>query len=401
MMDTAKRFDETETQYIWRICSAKDSGALDITWDAVAEILNKELRGDDEWYTSSAYRKKYQQAKLFRDEVFSKETDEDTQAKYEQQKRELERLKIAYRDQRNSWSRENYITSRIDQNLDYLAEQLQKIGRKEFLVFNPNLQDGDRSLIVCLSDLHIGQTFSSVWGEYNSDIAHQRLEEYMDKIVEIKELYPTISDVTCCLLGDQISGNNHLSIQVSNRENLIDQVKLAIEEISNFVTELSEIFSKVTVVGIAGNHSRVIADHNKDVKDERLDSLITWSVGQITTHIPNITVITDNLDSTVTKINIRGKDYVLTHGDMTDTSDSSISKLVMALGSFPYAILCGHKHSPMYKEVNGLKIIQSGSLAGSGDDYCIQKRLTGHANQTLIVTDEKGSIDAIFNVDLS
>jgi predicted phosphodiesterase len=157
----------------------------------------------------------------------------------------------------------------------------------------------------------------------------------------------------------------------------------------------------VTVVGIAGNHSRMIADYSKDIKDERLDSLITWSVGQITSHIPNITVVTDNLDSTVTKVNIRGKDYVLTHGDMTDTSDSSISKLVMALGSFPYAILCGHKHSPMYKEVNGLKIIQSGSLAGSGDDYCIQKRLTGRANQTLIVTDEQGLIDAMFNVELS
>lgn len=400
-MNTKRQPEETETQYIWRICSAKDAGILDITWDEVADILNRELRDEGEYYTSSAYRKKYQQAKLFKDEVFSKETDKEAEEKYLEQKRELERLKIAYRDQRNSWSRENYITSRIDQNLDYLAEQLQKIGRREFLVFQPDIQDGDRSLIVCLSDLHIGQTFSSAWGEYNSDIAHQRLEEYMDKIAEIKELYPTISDVTCCLLGDQISGNNHLSIQVSNRENLIDQVKLAIEEISNFVTELSEMFSKVTVVGIAGNHSRVIADHNKDVKDERLDSLITWSVGQITAHIPNVTVITDNLDSTVTKINIRGKDYVLTHGDMTDTNDSSISKLVMALGSFPYAILCGHKHSPMFKEVQGLKIIQSGSLAGSGDDYCITKRLTGRANQTLLVTNEDGEIDAIYNVDLS
>ena len=400
-MNTKRQPEETETQYIWRICSAKDAGILDITWDEVADILNRELRDEGEYYTSSAYRKKYQQAKLFKDEVFSKETDKEAEEKYLEQKRELERLKIAYRDQRNSWSRENYITSRIDQNLDYLAEQLQKIGRREFLVFQPDIQDGDRSLIVCLSDLHIGQTFSSAWGEYNSDIAHQRLEEYMDKIAEIKELYPTISDVTCCLLGDQISGNNHLSIQVSNRENLIDQVKLAIEEISNFVTELSEMFSKVTVVGIAGNHSRVIADRNKDVKDERLDSLITWSVGQITAHIPNVTVITDNLDSTVTKINVRGKDYVLTHGDMTDTNDSSISKLVMALGSFPYAVLCGHKHSPMFKEVQGLKIIQSGSLAGSGDDYCITKRLTGRANQTLLVTNEDGEIDAIYNVDLS
>lgn len=400
-MDTRKHPEETETQYIWRICSAKDTGILDITWDEVASILNKELRDEGEYYTSSAYRKKYQQAKLFRDEVFSKETDKESEQKYDEQKRELERLKIAYRDERRDWQKQNYTSARINQQMDYLAEQLQQIGRKEFLVFHPDLQDGNRSLIVCLSDLHIGQTFSSAWGEYNSNIAHQRLEEYMDKIVEVKELYPTISDVTCCLLGDQISGNNHLSIQVSNRENLIDQVKLAIEEISNFVTELSGRFKKVTVVGIAGNHSRVIADHNKDIKDERLDSLITWSVGQITAHIPNITVITDNLDSTVTKVNIRGKDYVLTHGDMTNTNDSSISQLVMALGSFPYAILCGHKHSPMYKEVQGLKIIQSGSLAGSGDDYCIQKRLTGRANQTIIVTDKDGEIDSIFNVELS
>lgn len=401
MIDTRRLPNETEVQYIWRICSAKDIGTLDITWDEVADILNKELRDEGEYYTSSAYRKKYQQAKLFKDEVFSKETDSEAEQKYLEQKRELERLKIAYRDQRNSWSKENYITSRIDQNLEYLAEQLQTIGRKEFLTFEPMKCDGQRCMLVNLSDLHLGQCFSSAWGEYNSDIAHQRLEEYMDKIIEVKELYGDISDVYIFLLGDEVSGNNHLSIQVSNRENLIDQVKLAINEISNFVTELAEYFSNVTVAGIAGNHSRCIANIDKDIKDERLDSLITWCVSQITSHIPNVKVITDNLDSTVTKVKVREKEYVLTHGDMTDTSDASISKLVMALGSFPYAILCGHKHTPMYKEVQGLKIIQSGSLAGAGDDYCIKNRLVGKANQTLIVTDDNGEIDSIFNVELS
>lgn len=401
MIDIKRLPGETETQYVWRICSAKDTGTLDITWDEVADILNKELRDEGEYYTSSAYRKKYQQAKLFKDEVFSKETDAESTQKYMEQKRELERLKIAYRDQRNSWSRDNYITSRIDQNLEYLAEQLQTIGRREFLTFKPMESNGQRCILIALSDLHLGQCFKSAWGEYNSDIAHQRLEEYMDKIVEIKELYGDISNAYVFLLGDEISGNNHLGIQVSNRENLIDQVKLAIDEISNFVTELANYFANVTVAGIAGNHSRIIADITKDIKDERLDSLITWCVSKVTSHISNIHVITNNLDSTVTKVKVHNKDYVLTHGDMTDTSDTSISKLVMALGSFPYAVLCGHKHSPMYKEVQGLKIIQSGSLAGSGDDYCIQKRLTGRANQTIIVTDDEGEIDSIFNVELS
>ena len=47
-MDTRKHPEETETQYIWRICSAKDTGILDITWDEVASILNKELRDEGE-----------------------------------------------------------------------------------------------------------------------------------------------------------------------------------------------------------------------------------------------------------------------------------------------------------------------------------------------------------------
>lgn len=401
MIDTRRQPGETETQYVWRICSAKDSGVLDITWDEVADMLNKELRDEGEYYTSSAYRKKYQQAKLFKDEVFSKETDGEAEKRYLEQKRELERLKIAYRDERRCWQSQNYVTARFDQQMDYLAQQLQTIGRKEFLTFKPIENNGQRCMLINLSDLHLGQCFRSAWGEYNSEIAHQRLEEYMDKIVEIKDLYGDISDAYVFLLGDEISGNNHLSIQVSNRENLIDQVKLAIDEISNFVTELAGYFTNVTVAGIAGNHSRIIADITKDIKDERLDSLITWCVSKVTSHISNIQVITNNLDSTITKVKVRNKDYVLTHGDMTDTSDTSISKLVMALGSFPYAILCGHKHSPMYKEVQGLKVIQSGSLAGSGDDYCIQKRLTGCANQTIIVTDNEGEIDSIFNVELS
>ena len=42
-VNLSKAPDESELQYIWRVCSAKDSGVIELTWTELAEILNKEL----------------------------------------------------------------------------------------------------------------------------------------------------------------------------------------------------------------------------------------------------------------------------------------------------------------------------------------------------------------------
>ena len=205
MIDLKRQTGETETQYVWRICSAKDTGTLDITWDEVADILNRELRDEGEYYTSSAYRKKYQQAKLFKDEVFSKETNTESAQKYMEQKRELEQLKIAYRDERRGWMAQNYAATRFNQQMDYLVEQLKTIGRKEFVVFDYIDTDSTKDMIVCLSDLHIGQTFDNAFGQYNTAIAKERLEEYLDKIVEVGQIH-NIENVYVCCLGEFLYG---------------------------------------------------------------------------------------------------------------------------------------------------------------------------------------------------
>ena len=399
MIDIKRLPGETETQYVWRICSAKDTGALDITWDEVADILNKELRDEGEYYTSSAYRKKYQQAKLFKDEVFSKETDKDAEDKYLNQKRELERLKIAYRDERRDWQKQNYASARIRQQMDYLTEQLQQIGRKEFLVFDYVDREGTKDLFISLADLHVGQTFWNAFGRYNSDIAKERLEEYLDKIVEIAEIH-NAENAYVGLLGDLISGNIRTSIQVSNRENLIEQLKLTAEYVTNFIMELATRFKHVYVAGCAGNHSRLVQNKDLDIKDERLDDLLLWIISSLLKHIPNITVNTQNIDNTIAEMTIRGKDYTLVHGDHETWSANDISKLSMMLKKFPYAIINGHRHFPASSEINGIRLIQAGSLAGSGDPYTITQRLSGNPNQTVLVCDEDG-IDAIYNVDLS
>ena len=61
IIDLKKQNNENERQYIWRLASAKDSGLLDMTWEELSDVLNDELREEDETYNSSASRKPYQQ----------------------------------------------------------------------------------------------------------------------------------------------------------------------------------------------------------------------------------------------------------------------------------------------------------------------------------------------------
>lgn len=399
MIDLKKKLEETELQFIWRLCLAKDNGTLDKNWEEMADIFNAELRDDDETWTSSAYRKKYQQAKAFYDEVFSNMESKEYSHELEIQRRQLARLKVQYRDERNAWNKQNYIDARVEQKLDYLEQELKSIGKVEFPSHEVTKTTSDNDLIVCASDWHIGETFDSNFGEYNSDIAYKRINTLISEIIRIGKINNS-ENVYIAMLGDQISGSIHLSIQVSNRENVIEQIKLSASLFVNFAIELSKYFNHVFLISIAGNHSRLISNKEKDIKDERLDDLIIWIVENMTNHIDNITVLHRNLDNSIFDLSVRGKTYIGVHGDMDNMSSNSVGKLCMMLGFMPDYILGGHKHCPAYQEFNGVIYVQSGSLAGSGDDYTIQKRLSGKASQTVLVCNNKG-IDAIHNIKLN
>lgn len=404
MNELKRRENENEEQYLWRVGQLKDSGILNMDWDELAERINKEWRTDeDEYRTSSAYRKPYNQAKRFYEAgVFSKFDEDEYVDKLNEQKRELEKSKVAYRDERSAWNKQNRIEARIEEKLNNLERELQDIGKSLYDVSeNVPVRCGDNSLIVMLSDLHTGQTFNSPFGQYNTQILKYRMSKLLSKVIAIGNRHNSVM-VNVVLLGDQISGNIHNTIQVSNRENVIEQIKIASEIISNFCVELSKVFGFVNVYEVAGNHSRLVSNKELAVHDERLDNLITWIVKQMTSHIENIKIHDDDnrIDSGISMFELYGKDYVAVHGDYDVLNKTGVGNLSMMLGKIPYAIMNGHNHFPSNTDVNGVKVIQGGSMAGSGDDYTIEKRLSGKPNQTVLVCDEDG-IDCIYNVELS
>ena len=396
-MDTKLLPNESLEQYLWRLGNNRE--ALGITWFEIADLINKEFQPEDNYLTESAYRKKYSAAKLFYEEVFNKNQFSD---KTQEQLRAIERAKIQLRDERTAYNAQNRNAARLDENFKYLSEKLQEIGKKEFNIKPDNVVDIRKSgneMIVCLSDLHIGAQYYSAFGKYDSQIAYTRLEEFVNKVIEIAHVHK-VKSVHIAVLGDIVSGIIRPSIQLGNRENLIDQIKLSAELISSFIASLIPHFEFIHVTGVSGNHSRLIQDKEAAQKDERADKLVLWIVGQMLAHINNVGVDAETIDTTIASINVCGKNYCLIHGDYDKPTDAGIGKLITMLGYIPYAVLSGHRHSLFYREMNGIKFIQAGSLCGGGGDYETTCRLTGKPNQTVLVCNSEGEIDAIYNCEL-
>lgn len=381
-----KRFEnETDEELIYRITGEKDQIG---SWQEVADILN-ELLGTE--YTESKFRK---QRQAF-DKMFaanqSKFADSNAQIReIEVQKRELERKKIQFRDERNAWQKQNFIDARVEQKLDLLEERLSEQGKINFDVHENVKISSDNDILVILSDFHIGQCFRSVWGEYNSDIAQKRINQLLNEIIAIQRFHNS-EKCYVSLQGDMLSGNIHKTIQVTNRENVIEQIKIASEIISSFCYELTKYFSIVFLSSVVGNHTRM--DKKEEaLHDERLDDIITWGVKLSLKHIDNFHVLKRNLDNGIADIDIRGKSYIAVHGDFDGYNKVGVSNLCMHLGFIPYAITYGHLHTCAVDETNGVKMIRSGSLAGSGDDYTIEKRLSGKPSQMVCVCNKRGVV---------
>lgn len=395
--DTKQRPDESAKAY--RIRLYKNKELYGLTNQEIGELCNIAFGCD---YDESAHRKKVQcYLEGYSDavrEITASEAPE-VLAEITQAKRELEREKVRFRDERNAWNRQNYIAARVEQKLDYFEEIFANSCKEKYIEFTNDFTiSSDNDLVICLSDLHIGATFDSAFGVFNSDIAKDRLNEYLSEILKIQARHSSANAYVVCV-GDLVSGNIHKQIAVTNRENVIDQIKLVSTYVTDFCYELTKHFENVSFVSASGNHSR-IDKKEEALHNERLDDLISFIVETALSHITNFKVLKDNYDTSLARFEVRGQVYYACHGDYDGFSKQGVSNLVMMTREIPYCVISGHKHFPAFMNESGVIMIQSGCLCGSGDDYTIEKRLTGQASQTVCVCTRDG-IQSLYPIMLT
>lgn len=328
-------------------------------------------------------------------------TDKDMILTLEQKERDIYIAKRKLQDERNELNKILRDHARLEENEKILFEELTSLSNKRYPELQANVcsLDSEHTIVVCLSDLHIGANWDNVGGQFNTQIAKQRLGTYLTQVFKIQEKYQA-SKCIVCVLGDCISGNIHKTIAVSNRENVIQQVKLACELITDFVYELKKYFNNIEMHCVSGNHSRVEIKKEDSLLAERLDNLIPWFAGHMLKKSKGIRIVQDEPDETISRFEIGENAYFMVHGDFDGMNVSAIENLSMYMGEIPYAVLMGHKHFPAMSSVSGIKVIQCGSLCGSGDEFTRKNRLFDDPSQTVLVCNNDGIV-SMYPVNLA
>lgn len=378
---------------------------VDHTIDDDYEELSERLFGDGSCFSATEVRKRMYGMKAVIDAIEREGEDAirstDRMSEFDRKKIELQAERQKFYDQRNAFNKLVRERSRQEELNEILVKSIQEgdLPRLDY-EFDPYgvVTQSDNDLLVSLNDIHYGATVENYWNTYNSDICREMMCRYLDRIIQIA---CTHSSQNCIVWanGDEISGNIHKSITVTNKENVIEQIKGVSELIAEFIAELSKHFVTVTFVSVAGNHSRL--DPNKDnaLVSERLDDLIEWYLAARLQSFENVIIGGgEKVDETMYLIDVRGKTYCGVHGDF-DGSPSKIQALQTMARKPLYAVLSGHLHHCKIDDVQGIRTIMAGSFLGM-DDYCVQKRIYGRPEQMVCVCDETG-VRCSYNVSLN
>lgn len=302
---------------------------------------------------------------------------------------DLRKEKQKFFDQRAALNKLLRDRSRQEELNDILTRAVSDGDLPELNYIPSEIEHSDNDMLVSLSDIHYGIDVNNAWNVYNPDVCRDMFCRYLDQVIQIAKRHHSENCIVFAN-GDEISGNIHKTIQIANKENVIDQIKGVSELISQFLAVLSGHFKTVKFISVAGNHSR-IGKKDEAPLDERLDDLVEWWLAARLQHFPNIIIgCQEKIDSTMYAIDIRGKTYVGVHGDY-DTTHSKLAALQAMTQRNIYAVLCGHLHHNMVDEVNGVKLVMAGSFLGM-DDYCIQKRIYGRPEQMVCICDETGIV---------
>lgn len=384
-----RNVNESFDDFFVRIWSNRN--ALGLSCEECADIMNRESGkslGESAWrkkWKSWSAGMRYATEHLADDYLIS-------------QVREIEKQRIRLQDERAALKRIIRKEAREDALKDILRESLSNTYDVEKFIFEPTPDDNDKTLVVCLSDLHIGMYTNNTVGTNGSDVSYNRMTQYLSRVVDtIKK--ENVKYVIIALLGDLISGNIHSLIRVENKENIIEQIKTASLYIGEFVECILSTNVHVDLFNVSGNHSRVTSFEDCQL-NERLDELIPFYLKTRFESSPTAIKFHDGSPEVGYADTYIGDSHVVfVHGDLDNLNEQGIAKLQSITGKID-ALFSAHLHHVKFDDVFGVHVIQSGTLLSSSDQYCIKNRLHGEPTQALVLFDKHGTIESFIPVYL-
>lgn len=387
--------DESEMRYIYRIGSLKEQGIIDMTWMELADKFNSELRDDDEEWTESTYRKKYSLMKQFHEEFgICGSADADD---LKELRRELEKERIKFRDERNAYNKLIRQEARKESYLDQFIRCIKDtVDPKPLIVQSEEKRHYNSTcdMVINLNDIHYGIEIDNCWNRYDEDILRKRLNHYLDRIIEVQDRHGCKDAYV--VIGEIVNGIIHNSLRIQSNQDLIEQFITVIHHIADFLIFLSYKFEEVHVYVAPGNHSRINPKKEDGLDKENIDNLIIPFLEAKLQNYEKIKCHINEMDNSVAVFTVRNKMCAAVHGDK-DNIDNVVENLWKLTGISFDIIFTGHKHTNKFVTYHDCKVVQSGCLVGT-DEYAINNRLRNKPEQAVCIISDTEGLDCIYDI---
>lgn len=403
-MNFTRLDNENEERFLWRIGQAKDKGLIDLNWEEIASVMNKEFRDDvSEYLSEAAYRKPYQQAKRFYEAGTFKDLTNDAYInELREAKQDIRKEKQKLFDERAALNKILREEGRKEQMFDIAKRAIEQYKSTPFEYTPSNIQDSDNDLIIHLTDVHCGVNIVSPFNIFNDEILKQRLKKFLDEIRDIQNTYKS-QNAYVIIGGDLIQGLIHTNARIEAKENIVTQIMRVTDLISNFIYELSKFFQAVEIHTTVGNHSRATANKEETVYGENFDLLVPFACKKDLKNIKNVRFVDNYLGCDIATFQVRGHMVYAAHGDK-DTAKTVVYNMTKFArkANLPLPDLCylAHRHTNGLTTVDDVKVIESGCVDGM-DTHTINMRLVGTPEQTVTVVTEQKRIKALCDIQIN
>lgn len=381
------RDGESKNAFVHRVYSSKVEDGL--TNQMCKDIINKELGTD---YAESSLRGIYKVYSEVYDEILETVKNTDELEELELKRREFEKEKIRFQDQKREYKNLLRPEARFERILEVLEREIKSLNETKPFITHKDIYSNisQREAVLVASDWHIGSSFDNYFGKYNLEIAKQRLNKLLNKTIEYCETNK-VNTLHLELLGDNISGGIHWSSKVESEEDCVTQSMILCEILEEFIGRLADKIPYVKVYSVVGNHSRVNMNKKDNQNGENFERLVPWYLKKRLFNVNNVEIMDKcNIDDGIISFKVINTNIIGVHGDL-DKPNQIINDMIKMFKFVAEEYHMGHLHHHFEKEEHDIEILINGSLQGT-DNYAKDIRKTGRPMQKLMIYDEDGKL---------
>lgn len=399
-----RKEEESELGYVKRIVygKLKDKTLNDYDYTELSELIFNKA------YSSDVARRMFYGARIIFELMDNEEINNLPKNKIDEIMEvigELDTKKILVRNDTNKL---NKIKRDLVKNVEIANYINEYIEREKYnfklLSYNRVQEDSEKTLIVGISDWHIGYCIKDYKGNnYNYKIAQIRLKKLLSEIE--KEIYKNkIKKVVVVQAGDITEGTYMRKNQSYDCEfNSNEQIVMAEELLYGFIESISAMNVNVDVYSVGGNHQRGNGEKDANIESDNNNYVIVKNLRKLFKVAKNERVNICDIDFKEDKaeFDLGFGTILVKHGDKSPKDDKKLYDSECSMNNTKYVLIIkGHYHNfAVTSQNNGSKVVTIGCLFGYNPYSVNTLQCTTHASQCLIITNTEG-IEYIRDINL-